>query len=134
MLNTNHPQAIKASYTAVEQTNKWLTGKYSRPPILCDNDENNHTALLNRQPHAYEDVDVDIPCPPTGSIAVVHHKDAGQWMHGTIVEHKYDTHDSRSYKVSVNKMRNTITGTKRHVKTIPVIAEDYLRNDMSKPN
>ena len=55
-------------------------------------------------------------------------------MHGTIVGHGYDDHSGRSYKIRLNEMGCTITRTKRHVKSIPIRAEDYLRNEMLKTN
>ena len=31
--------------------------KFSRPPILSDDDKNSHNSPVNRQPHVYVDVD-----------------------------------------------------------------------------
>ena len=42
--------------------------KFSILPVLCDNNENNHIVLVNRQPHAYVDVDKNIPFQPTGHL------------------------------------------------------------------
>ena len=64
--------------------------KCSRPSVLC-NDENKHVALVNRQAHAYVDIDSckNIPFLHTGSTVVVQHDDGGPWMHGTIVGHRH---------------------------------------------
>ena len=35
-----------------------LLPKFNRPPILCDNDENNYMTFVNRQSHAYVDADI----------------------------------------------------------------------------
>ena len=75
-----------------------LLPKLNRPPISYDNDANSNMALVNKQPHAYVDVDTyaDIPFLPTGSTVVVQGKDAEIWTHGTEVGHVSDDHNCRS--------------------------------------
>ena len=53
---------------------------------------------------------------------------------GTVVGHGSGDHKRRSYKIIMTKTRHTITRMKRHVKTTPISAEDYLRKEMSKAN
>ena len=68
--------------------------------MLHDNDEDTHTALVNRQPHAYENVDTckNIPFLHTGWTVVVQHENVGPWTYGTIVGFWYKYHNGRSYK------------------------------------
>ena len=46
---------------------------FSRPPIVCDNDETNYTALENRQPHVSKDVGINniLSLLPAGSPVAV---------------------------------------------------------------
>ena len=55
-------------------------------------------------------------------------------MHGTVVEHGSDDHNGRNYMIRVTNMGHTITRTERHLKAIPITAENYLRNEMSTIN
>ena len=55
-------------------------------------------------------------------------------MHETMVGHQTDDHDSRSYRVQVIKTRCIMTRMKRHVRTTPISAQDYLRKEMYKAN
>ena len=50
-----------------------LLTNFTRPPVIFDNDENNHTNLMNRQPNVNEDVPTleNIPLPPAGSTVVM---------------------------------------------------------------
>ena len=61
---------------------------FSRPPVLCDNNEGTHTVLINRQPQISEDVDTheNIPFLTTGSTVAVQQEDGRLWTHGTIVK------------------------------------------------
>ena len=54
-----------------------LLTKFHRPFMLHDNDENNHLALVKRQPHAYVDTHRNIPFLPLGSNVVMQHEDTG---------------------------------------------------------
>ena len=48
--------------------------KFSRPTILCNNDESNLTVLINRQPQLNENIDTckNIPSESIESTLVVH--------------------------------------------------------------
>ena len=50
-----------------------LLQRFSRPTTVCDNDENSHTALTNRQFHSNKEADtyVHISFLPIGSTVVV---------------------------------------------------------------
>ena len=91
---------------------------------------------MNRQPQLNEDIDThtNIPLIPTGSIAVVQREDSRVWMHGTIGGHRTEDHNRRIYKMRVTKTRHTITRTRRNMKAMPISAEDYTSNEMSKDN
>ena len=65
---------------------------------------------------------------PAGLIVAVKHKDGRPWTYGTIVDYGSDDYHGRSYKLRVTKMGHIITKTKRQIKTIPITAEEYLRN------
>ena len=68
------------------------------------------------------------------SIVLVQDEYGGTWMHETITRHGSDDHHSRSHKIRVTTMECLIIRTKRHVKTIPIMAEEHLRNEISKTN
>ena len=55
-------------------------------------------------------------------------------MYGTAEGCGADENSGKCYEIRVTKMGYTITRTKRHIKTTPITAEDYLRNDVSKTN
>ena len=50
-------------------------------------------------------------------------------MHETIVGHGSQDHHSTCYKIQVAKMGSYITTIGRYLKTNPVTAEEYLRNE-----
>ena len=62
-----------------------LLPKLIRTPMLFDNNEKSHTAIVNRQPHINEDVDHCnvIPFLHVQSTVVVQCKVGGPWMHET---------------------------------------------------
>ena len=63
-----------------------LLPMFSRPSVLFYYVESNHTALIQRQPHANVNIDTDetFPLLATGSSVVVQ-KDEWPWTHGTTV-------------------------------------------------
>ena len=87
--------------------------------MLFDNDENNHTSLISRQPNVNEDVNTheNIPFLPVGSTVAVQCRDGVSLTHQTIIGHGSDNHQGRSYKIKVTKMEFLITRTNRHIKT-----------------
>ena len=105
-----------------------LLPKFNRLLTLHDNDEHNHMALVNRQSHAYVEVDTpkNIPFLPVGQTVAVQSKDAVIWTFGSGVGHGSDDHISRSYKIRVTKKGCTMKRTKRHMKSILITAQDYL--------
>ena len=54
-------------------------------------------------------------------------------MHRMIIGYESGDHSGRSYRVQVTKMGHIII-MKRHIKTIPVTAEAYLRKEVNKNN
>ena len=63
--------------------------RLSRPSMVCDDDESNHTVLTNRQPFSNKDTDTqrNISFLPTGSTVVVQQEDGGSWMQRMIIGH-----------------------------------------------
>ena len=55
-------------------------------------------------------------------------------MHGTIPGPGSDDHNGRSYKIRMTKIGHTITRTRRHMKSIPITAEDYIHYQVKKTN
>ena len=108
--------------------------KFIRTPMIFDNDESNHAALIKRQSHVYTGTDTceHILFLPTGSTVALQCKNGEHWMHGIVVAHRSDYHHSRSYRIQVSKAGYIITRTSRHVKTTPVKTEEYLRNEVRK--
>ena len=106
----------------------------SRPPTGCDNDDSYYSTLI-KYSSRHEDVDTykDIPVLSTGSTVVIERGD-GRLMHGTMGWHGADDQNGRSYKVRVMKTSHIITRMKRHVRAIPILAEDYPMKEISKSN
>ena len=84
--------------------------RFSRPPIVCDNDKCNYTALINRQSQVSKDEDThgDNSFLPTGSTVAVQCEDRGPLIHGRVVGHGTEDHII-SYKIQMKKTRSTIT-------------------------
>ena len=61
-------------------------------------------------------------------------EDRGLWTLGTVVGHGSDNYMGRSYKLRMMKTGCIITRTKRHMRSTPVSAEVYPREEMSKAN
>ena len=78
-----------------------LLSKFSKPLLLFGNNERNHTALIERQPHVNIEIDTqeNFPFLPPGSTLAVQHHDGGLQIHGTIAGHGY-------YKSSRQKLQN----------------------------
>ena len=83
-----------------------LLPKISRPPMFFDNDENNHTILINRQLNITEEIDThkNIPFLSIGPIIVVQCKVRGSLTHGSITGHGSDNNHGKSYKTRVTNM------------------------------
>ena len=105
--------------------------RFSRSSILCNNNlelpycANKHSIPIKwkyRSLWKYSFI-------PTGSNVTVQRKNSRWWIHKTVVGHA-----TKHHNVTACKTRSTITRIKRHVKTTPISAEDYLRNEMSKDN
>ena len=74
---------------------------FSRLPTGYDNDDNNHSALINRQCQTHADIDThtNIPFLPKGSTVGLQQEERGPWMHGTVVGHGTGNLKGRNYKV-----------------------------------
>ena len=109
-IKTNQPQATLAMLLFNRQS-RGLLLRLSRPPILCDNDGNNHTALANRQSQSNKEADthVNIYFLPMGSTVVVQQEDGGPLMHGTIIGDGAKDHSVRCFKIRVTKTRYIIS-------------------------
>ena len=103
-----------------------LLSKLNRPYYIIMMKINNHPC--KQRDYAYADVDIHnhISFLPTESMVAVQCKDAGLWIHGTVVEHRSGGHNGSNYRIRVIKRGCTITTTKNHAKSTPTIAEYYL--------
>ena len=61
-------------------------------------------------------------------------EDGRPWMHETIIGYGAEDHNERYYRIRVTKSGHAVVRKKRHMKTTPILAEDNLRNEMSKSN
>ena len=115
---------------------KGVLPKFYRQQVLCNNDENNLIALLERQSQKSQDKDTDknIPFLYTGLTVAVQREDGWSWMHGMIIEQRRDGQSGRYYTVWVTKMNCAITRTKRHIKPTNTAAVDYSWNESTKAN
>ena len=51
-------------------------------------------------------------------------------MHGTVVRQGSYDHHERSYRMRVSKMGHISTRTNRHIKTTPIMLDEYLRKEV----
>ena len=61
-----------------------------------------------------------------------HREDIGPWMHGTVVNHRSQDHDSRLYRICVVIIGHIITRTAHHVRQTLICVEEYLRSEIHK--
>ena len=115
-----------------DRPSKGLLPRVSRQPILHNNNETNHTALISRQSQASKESDtyINISFLPTRFTVAVQWEDRVAQMHGTIIGQGSKDHSGRCNKIRETKIRHIITRIKWYVKTTPISTEDYLRNEM----
>ena len=53
-------------------------------------------------------------------------------MHKTIIDHCDSDHSGRSYRIHIMKTGKVVTKIAGHIKTTPVLAEEYLREQILK--
>ena len=85
--------------------------------IGFDNDEEHHTALIDRQNknNKGKDTSKNLVSLPIESTVVVHREDRRPWSHGTIeAKDNYDHHD-RYYKIHITKTRKIVTHNRQHI-------------------
>ena len=94
------------------RSSRGLLPRLSTLPILCNSDENNHTANQTGNPNQTEaDSCIHIPFLPIGSTVALQWKDRGPCVHGTIIGNRSEDHNRRCYKIRVMKTGCIITRT-----------------------
>ena len=82
-----------------------------RPQVNTNNDDEIHTALVNRQYRNEQSIDTsrNLVSLPIRSTVVVQQGDGGPWTHGTIEDKGSHNHHYRSYKIHITKTGRIIT-------------------------
>ena len=98
-----------------------------------DNDDEHYKTLINRQARNDKKYDTDrnYDLFSIGSTVAVQWEDGGPWTHGTVVGRCHHNDNSRSYTVRVTKTGDIIIRNNKHIKTTPITAEQYLRDQLS---
>ena len=102
----------------------------NRLPIGCDNDEEHHTALIDRQNknNKGKDTSKNLVSLPIGSTVAVQREDGGP-----TIEAKGDyNHHDRSYKICITKTGEIVTCNRQHIKPVQISAEQYLHDQLYK--
>ena len=105
-----------------------------RLPINTNNDEEHHKVLTNRQCRNDwgNDTSKTFVSLPIGSTIVVQQENGGLWTHGTIEDKGDHNQHDRSCKICITKTGRIITCNRWHIGPIPISAEHYLHNQLSK--
>ena len=104
------PGLLSPATLLLNRPSRGILPRFSTPPIVCKNDESNHTAIVNRQPHASKYVDTHKNICPIYRINFTSTaRRWGPWMHGTIVGCGTEDYRGRNYKMRVKKIRCTTT-------------------------
>ena len=117
------------------RSSKDILSRFVRPAIGCDNDDCNHSALINRQLQTSKKMLIltkPISFLPTQTTAAMQQEDREPHMHRTVVGHGSDDHKGRSYNIRMTKTGCIITRMKRYIKANPISVDDYPRKKMSK--
>ena len=106
-----------------------LLPKFCRPPVVFNNDKNKHATLIKKQSHGSISTD---PCKnilflPTGSTVAVQHEDGELWTYETVIWHRFDVPHWGCYRMRVSNTGCIITRTNKHVKTMLITVEEYLK-------
>ena len=100
----------------------------NRLPVNSNNDGEHYEVLLKKQ--AKDDKNhetfINYVSFPLGSTVVVQQEGGGLWTHGTMVGRGYHNHNNRSYIIYITKTGHVITRNSKHIKVIPIMAEQYL--------
>ena len=59
-------------------------------------------------------------------------EDGGPLRHGTVVGRGDHNHNNRSYTLQVTKAGHIITRNSKHMKSTPITAEQYLRDQLTQ--
>ena len=106
----------------------------NRPLIGFDNDEEHHTALIERQNKNNKDKDTskNLVSLPLGSTVMVQREDGGPWTHGTTEAKSDHNHHDRSYKICITKTGKIVTCNRQHMKPMQILTEQYLHYQLHK--
>ena len=104
------------TYTPVNRPARGLFQRFSKPCVMCDNDEGDHVALKNRQPQANKGKHtyVNISLFPTGSTITVQCEDGGPWTHRTVIRHGSEDHNRGCYKSRVKRTNQNQSTSDSH--------------------
>ena len=85
--------------------------RINRPLIKTNNDDEHHTAVVNRQHRNEQGIDTSktFVSLPIGYTVVVQQEVGGLWAHGTIEDKGSHNHHDRSYKICITETGRIIT-------------------------
>ena len=109
---------LPSLYILFNRPSRGILLSFSRWATRCNNDDGNHSSLINRQLQRSEDVDTckNIPLLPARSTVAAQWEDRGTWTHGIVVGHETDDHKDMRYKAQVTKTGHITTWTKCYVR------------------
>ena len=125
------PRLPSLTILLFDRLTRGILPKFSRQPLLYNDDEHNSIAHLEGQLQARQDINIknrNVTFLPAGSTVVVLREDGGQWIHVMIIGNETDDHNGRNYRIRVTKTEHAISRMKRHLKLNNISAEDCLQN------
>ena len=106
----------------------------NRIPINSDNDEDHYETLIKRQVRNDKNYDTarNYDIFSIGSTVAVQQEYGGPWWtHGTIVGAGSHNHSNGSYTITITRIGHIVTRNSKHIKTTPITAEQYLRDQLT---
>ena len=103
-------------------------------PINSNNDDKHYEALVTRQTRNNKNYGTSRSYYSFSiwSTVVVQQEDGGPLIHGTVVGRGDHNHSNRCYMIRISKTGYVVTSNSKHIKATPIIAEQYLRDQINK--
>ena len=106
----------------------------NRIPNNSDNDDDHYEALVKRKIRNDKNYDTarNNDLLLIGSTVAVQQKDGETWTHRTIVGAGDHNHNNRSYTIRITRTGYIVTRNSKHIKTMPITTEQYLRDQITQ--
>ena len=98
------------------------------PPVNLNNDDEHYEAVVHRQMKNYKNNDTfrKYASFSMGSTVVAQYEDGVLCTHCTVIGKEDHSHNNRSYMICLTKRGQIVTRNRKHIKAIPITAEQYF--------